>query len=267
MRTAVISDIHIDINSDYDVFGALVRYLQKNNIELLIIAGDISSNPELTIQTVAKLEQISGSIVKYVPGNHDMWNHTPDRRTNDEIYRYFCEDSHCLSGKIYRAGDHVLLGDVAWFDYSYANPRYSKEEFDRMTFHGRTWQDSLYNTWSKDNVGCCRHFFDMLEKQLKEYQKEKIVFVTHMISHEAFKVPEQTGDWSYFNAFLGSKKLEELCRQYRPQYAVCGHVHYRHNHEENGVTWLCRCLNYATEWQGEKNVETQIADAIQILNL
>ena len=41
MKIAVISDIHVDINENYDVKGAMVDYLKDKAIELLLIAGDL----------------------------------------------------------------------------------------------------------------------------------------------------------------------------------------------------------------------------------
>lgn len=142
-----------------------------------------------------------------------------------------------------------------------------KEQFDRMSKDGRTWNDFLYNSWSQNNAEKCKWFLDKLEKQLKEFQESPIVFVTHMISHEAFKVPEERESWSYFNAFLGSQKLEELCKIYRVDYAICGHVHYRKDYEDGGTKWLCRCLNYVSEWSGEKDIHFQLADAVELLDL
>ena len=328
MKTAVISDIHVDVNKNYDVTGEIISYLKRNNIELLIIAGDISSDPEKTIATIDNLEKQSGVKVLYVPGNHDLWNKDGKYESNDAIYEMFCKDEHCLSGKCFETDEHIIIGDVAWFDYSFGNPMYSKEEFDKMSMDGRTWQDYLFNTWSKDNVGKCDWFVrkfeeailknrvdveqiefetefetelkselesetdkvkchisdevkntvkgangDMAEKQAEVKlvtAHKKIVLVTHMLSNKAFTVPEDvTGvNWKYFNAFLGSKALQELCEKYKDEidYAICGHVHYRKNVVENGVTYMCRCLNYHKEWLND-NLREQIEGAVEVVEL
>ena len=91
--------------------------------------------------------------------------------------------------------------------------------------------------------------------------------MTHMLSHEAFLVPESRENWSYLNGFLGSKALKRLCTEQQVKYAICGHVHYRRNVTEGNTTWLCRCLNYHTEWRGEKDVRKQVESAMDILEL
>ena len=267
MRTAVISDIHVDINEDYDVIGALKEYLKENEVELLLIAGDISSYPQQTIETVEKLEADGNTKVLYVPGNHDMWNKEGKYENNEVIYDMMCKDPHCLSGKTYEVGDYILLGDVAWYDYSFGNPKYTKEEFDRMEIEGRRFQDSLYNEWSKDNQGKCDWFIKRFEGLMEQNQGKHFILMTHVLSHSAFTVPEEIGNWSYLNAFLGSKKLQDLCLRYPVDYAICGHVHYRKSFKEDGVTWMCRCLNYHNEWRGEKDIRKQIASAIEIIEL
>ena len=152
MRTAVISDIHIDINEEYDVIAGIAEYVRKNAVELLLIAGDITSNPVKTIEAVQKLESLCKVKVLYVPGNHDMWNQDLSYESNDKIYEMFLEDEHCLSGKVYETDNHVIIGDSAWYDYSFGNQkRFDKQDFEKMTYEGRTWQDSLFNTWSRNN--------------------------------------------------------------------------------------------------------------------
>ena len=271
MRTAVISDIHIDVNESYDVIGGIVDYVREKKVELLLIAGDISSYPEKTIETVRKLEELSGAVVRYVPGNHDMWNKDAAYISNDAIYKRYLEDEHCLSGKLYETDDSIIIGDVAWYDYSFGNhEKFKKQDFEGMTYEGRTWQDSLFNTWSKKNEECCQWFLERFQKLIDDNKDKdkKIVLMTHMISHEAFAVPEEMNHiWSFFNAFLGSRKLTKLCVENQVQYSICGHVHYRNTFAENGVIWMCRCLNYHNEWLGEKDVRVQIEEAMELVEL
>lgn len=271
MRTAVISDIHIDMNDKYDVMGELIQYLKREKIEALLIAGDISSKPELTLSFAELLEYRSGVRVLYVPGNHDMWNHRKEQCVTEDIYHSFCRDERCLCGKIEVLNRHVVIGDIAWYDYSFGNPQFTDSEFDEMTKDGRTWKDYFYNDWSRRNKEVSHYFLDRLENQLRDsiklYPNKKIVFMTHMVSNRMFRVPEEINNWAYFNAFLGSAGLEELCIRYQVEYAICGHVHYRHSRKENGVNWMCRCLNYGTEWQGNKDVAEQIADTIEVIEL
>ena len=268
MRSAVISDIHVDINKDYKVIEAISEYVHEHAIELILIAGDITNRVKDTIEVVAELERQSGAKVLYVPGNHDMWDEDKEYNNNDEIYQMFLEDEHCLCERYYETDKHIIVGDVGWYDYTFGNQeKYSEEEFDKMSIGGRTFLDYRYNTWAQMNKKHSDDFVEKLQKLIHEHPEKDIVVMTHVLSHEAFLVPEDIGDWSYLNAFLGSKKLKDLCLENKVRYAICGHVHYRKNVDEEKTTWLCRCLNYHNEWLGEKDVKIQVDETIEILDL
>lgn len=269
MKSAVISDIHVDINKDYEVIEAIAEYVHEHEIELLLIAGDVTNHVKDTIKVIAELEEKSGAKVLYVPGNHDMWDEDKEYENNDQIYQMFLEDEHCLAERYYETEEHIIIGDVGWYDYTFGNrEKYTDAEFDKMSIGGRTFLDYKYNpTWSSANKACSDRFLEKLRQLILNNPDKKIVLMTHVLSHEAFLVPEEIGDWSYLNAFLGTKKLKDLCLEYKVQYAICGHVHYRKNVTEEGTAWLCRCLNYHDEWLGEKDVRIQVAEAMEILDL
>lgn len=267
MKIAVISDIHVDINENYDVKGAMVDYLKDKAIELLLIAGDLSSDPDQSITFAKELEKESGVKVFYVPGNHDLWNRDGQYENNDEIYQMFLEDPRCLSGKSFAAGDYVIIGDAGWYDFSFGNKKFSEDDFKRMSYHGRIWQDSIFNSWSKTSEETCGWFIERLKEEAEKYRGKKIVLMTHMLSHKAFTVPEDRADWSYFNAFLGSEKLHEFCKEYNVAYAICGHVHYRKTFNEDHTTYMCRCLNYHTEWFDGDDIKEQLERTFEIIEL
>ena len=167
-------------------------------------------------------------------------------------------------------GDTVVIGDVGWYDYSFGSGRYSFEEFEKMSLAGRTWQDSLRNAWTRDNLGRTQWMLSRLEARMAAYPGKKLVLVTHMLPIKEFTVPQEMGNWSYFNAFLGTRRLGELYRRYPVEVAICGHVHYRKTLEKDGITWLCRCLNYHSEWRPEYGGDTlsqQIAHAAEVIEL
>ena len=69
---------------------------------------------------------------------------------------------------------------------------------------------------------------------------------------------------------LGTRRLGELYRRYPVEVAICGHVHYRKTLEKDGITWMCRCLNYHSEWRPEYGGDTlsqQIAHAAEVMEL
>ena len=269
MKAVILSDIHVDINRDYPVAKELARFAKEQNAQLVIIAGDVSESQQETLNTLDRVEQDSGARVLFVPGNHDLWGPEEDPDQVARIYEGYCRDAHCLCGRDVVLGDQVILGDVGWYDYSFGSGRYSLEEFEEMSLAGRTWQDHFRNAWTRDNLGRNQWMLSRLETRMAAYPDKELVMVTHMVPIKEFTVPQEMGNWSYFNAFLGSRKLGELFTRYPVKTAVCGHVHYRKSLQKEGIAWLCRCLNYHTEWrpQDGETVEEQIRNAAEVREL
>ncbi|MEJ7443014.1 metallophosphoesterase, partial [Staphylococcus warneri] len=72
MKIGAISDLHVDrnpkLNSHY-YFETLVNVIMKREIELLIIAGDISNDYRQSIQFIKDLRNKLEIPVLFVPGN------------------------------------------------------------------------------------------------------------------------------------------------------------------------------------------------------
>lgn len=267
MRAVFLSDLHVDINRGQPVVREFSALLREQSADLAVVAGDISEDQEETLCTVRGIEDSSGVQVLYVPGNHDLWGREPEEA--ERRYARYCADSRCLCGRDAVFGDLAFLGDVGWYDYSFGSGRYTREDFDRMELAGRVWQDSLRNAWTRDNPGRSRWMLRRLEMRMKAHPDKRLVLVTHMLPVREFTVPPEQGKWSYFNAFLGSRSLGELYRRYPVTAAVCGHVHYRRSFDRDGVHWMCRCLNYESEWRPEhgSSCREQMEHAAEVLDL
>ena len=77
MNIGVISDLHIDRHKslkpkDYEY--ELIKAIQRNQVELLLIAGDISNNYKLTQAFIKSVEAQAQIKVLFIPGNHDFWS-------------------------------------------------------------------------------------------------------------------------------------------------------------------------------------------------
>lgn len=269
MRIAIISDLHVDINKNHKVVEALIALCKKKEAELLLIAGDISEQVDVTIATIQSLKTALGIDVYYVPGNHDMWNKHDSNQRTDDIYKMYSEDEFCLaSGSKQITNNTTLIGDIGWYDYSFGYGKYAKEEFDKMTHMGRTWQDLYYNDWTKDNQARCEEFVRKLEKQLKDCKTKNKIVMTHMVPIPELTVQEANELWYYFNAFIGTDKLHKLYQTYGVNYGICGHIHYRKQLKKDGTTYICPCLNYDTEWLGEeKEVAKELEEAMVLLDV
>lgn len=267
MKLGIISDIHIDVNADYPVLKALARKATEERLFALAIAGDISDDCTLTQESIDNLSQMAGVPVYFVPGNHDMRDIRSKPVDANEVYARYREHPCCLIDKsIPLLGKWVLLGNTGWYDYSFGNKRFSKEEYENKTMYGRTWQDIVYLDWKKTDREVHSDMLDRLEQQLQLTAGKKRIVLTHMVGKRALTVPDSRERWDFFNGFLGSGEYGALFERYGVCVSVMGHVHFRKAFKDNGVSYICSCLNYHSEWQS-KDFEKEISDALTILDL
>ena len=265
MKIGIISDIHLDINEEYEVLEILCDTLQKENCNGLILAGDISNTGVSTLKWLDKIRNKLGMPFWFVPGNHDMWD--PEGKFKDtwQLYEEFRQQEGCLCGKAVDAKEAgILTGSVGWYDYSFGSEPYTVEDFNRKTFNERVWQDSRFVHWNEDDRKVCQMMLDEMKPAIEANQGKKITAVTHMLSTKEFCVPLPNANWDYFNAFLGSKIYGEYFEKHGVDCSIMGHVHYRHHIEKNGVKYKCACLGYHNEWPTD-NVAKEIADSLQYL--
>jgi putative phosphoesterase len=278
MRIAFISDLHTDINAAYPVLETVADRAAQLQADALVVAGDICENPAEAIRQMHVLDGLFAGIVRYVPGNHDLWNKHCPARDIVSIFDDYKKDPLCLNhegaGCLGKDG-LALVGDVGWYDYSFASAGFDEDALDGMSIGGRTWQDKLFNAWTRDNKAAMARSLERLQVQLEKASKAspepKIIAVTHMLPVPDFLVPPEQGCWGFFNAFLGSSAIERLYMKYPVRFAVCGHVHYRMQVIRDGIRHICPCLGYESEWPlyhlADEDIKTQVADAMQFIDV
>ncbi len=269
MRIGLISDIHVDINRGYDIYGALTEAVRDAGAERLIIAGDISENAN---EVLSFMERLNGDGIPsvFVPGNHDMWDigGALEGRDTWKVWEKYRNSPWCLSGRDEELpGDWVLIGDIGWYDYSLASAKFTPEELSKKSYGGRTWMDSYNAHWGMTDRALDEKMRSMLETRIASRTTEgkKVILVTHMLTHPYFKVL-RPGMWEYFNAFLGSSAYAELCMKYGVKMSLMGHVHHRQELEDQGIRYLCACLGYHSEWKTD-DCRKETAEALQVFEI
>ncbi|MFD0871833.1 metallophosphoesterase [Paenibacillus residui] len=273
MRIGILSDLHVDLNhseTDIPIEEALARAVEERQVERMIIAGDLTNDWETTLEALDRIERMTSVPCLFVPGNHDVWNINAPGRSAWEAYDKLKEFPRNLANGAFRLTDHwVVIGDLGWYDYSFASPDFTFEQLERMQWGERTWKDSLYADWGMSVGQVHNYFVEKLKRQLDEHRGSSIILVTHVVPHKAFTVPETIGEWRYFNGFLGSRQYGELIRDYSDsiRYAVSGHVHYRKEVEENGVRLLNNGLGYRREWRSGQGAMEEVKRALLTIDL
>jgi hypothetical protein len=305
VRVGLISDIHVDLNrieGEDLVTGLLARASRERELDVLLVAGDISSDYALSLKTIAALEAESGARVLFVPGNHDIWNeHYPGRKAWESYNALLEHPGNLGRGTVGLGEGWTAVGDLGWYDFAYGDPSFSLKDFERMNHSGRTWQDKIKSIWDRPTLKMHRLFMERLETRLEESVNamaggkavnavaaetanasdfagkatgdgatavgRKILFATHVVQIREFTVQAPDAQWKYFNAFLGSPEYGALARRYGAKLAVCGHVHYRRQVLKGETRFVCPCLGYVTEWPAPADPEKQIAETLQVFEL
>ena len=270
MKIGILSDIHVDLEhpEPQKVSEGIVAAIKENRIDTMIIAGDVANDYELTLRTLAGIEKAAGVRCLFVPGNHDIWNENHPDKTSWDIYdalRKF--DGNLANGPVELADGWVVVGDLGWYDYTFGSRQYSVEDFDRMKIHGRLWQDKIKAVWGKSTIDIHHYFYRKLESQLDACKGSRIILVTHVLPIVDFTVQPPDGMWQYLNAFLGSKQYGELALKHSVQYSISGHVHYRKQTKYANTTFICNCLNYASQWLDNQDPVLEVARAIGTIDI
>ncbi|UCG05772.1 MAG: metallophosphoesterase [Desulfobacterales bacterium] len=268
MKVGILSDIHVDIDhrTPDGVLEGLAVAIKENRVDMMIIAGDIANDYELTLQVLHSLEDSTGVSCLFVPGNHDIWNEQHPAKTSWDTYNALQKFQGNLSnGPHELASGWIVIGDIGWYDYSFGSRQYTIGDFDRMIINGRVWQDKLNTNWGKSTIEMHQHFYRKLEQQVQHHQDKKIVLVTHVLPLADFTVRPANRMWQYLNAFLGSRQYGRLALKYSVAYSICGHVHYRMQRRYENTVFICNCLNYASQWRNNDDPIIEVGRAFKTI--
>lgn len=265
MKLGVISDLHIDSNHkaskrENDFSISLANQLNKQNIETLLLAGDISSDYRISQDFIEQVKQQTDCNILFVPGNHDFWSRKNKEENTEEIYRYFRRQDESILEKPFLLNDEwAVVGNAGWYDYGYADHNhYTKEEFDKMKYKAGAWNDKYYVHWAAENQVIAQTMLERIESDLQQIGSRKVILMTHIVTHPEFVVPLPNKIYDYFNAFLGSRSYETLYKNYPIAYSIMGHVHFRKTYFENDTQYICACLGSKRYWANKNDVEAEI---------
>ncbi|HEY9053568.1 MAG TPA: metallophosphoesterase, partial [Rectinemataceae bacterium] len=172
MRLGLISDIHVDVNrigGEDRVVPALAVEARRRKLDILLVAGDISSDHRLSLSAMDRLAADSGARLLFIPGNHDIWNEKyPGFSAWDSYNALLGHPCNLARGPVSLGEGWSAAGDLGWYDYSYGDPAFGFEDFERMKLGERTWQDKIKSIWDRGTLDMHRLFLGRLEGFLDE---------------------------------------------------------------------------------------------------
>tara|TARA_X000000950_G_C13709126_1_gene575428 strand:+ start:51 stop:854 length:804 start_codon:yes stop_codon:yes gene_type:complete len=194
---------------------------EKNNI--LVVAGDISDNLDLSIQYLNEISQYYDRIL-FVDGNHEHVYKYPNLYSIEEIYTKIKQNRNkkivYLPKEPYIENGIVFIGYCGWWDY-FKSEKLMNEDM----FYFRKWRGDL---GPNDGINFMSNLINEGGRQIKlltdlilKYEKDdtinKIVLVTHTVPKKEYaKNLRIEVNSDYKNLFNISSKLK---------YWLFGHTH------------------------------------------
>ena len=135
MKIGTISDLHIDRHPKLEpqaYLDALVYIVEQRNIELLLIAGDMSNDYLQSYQFIQDLKEnvVYQSYSSLVIMTIGLQKH---HSVQSKFMNFMlASQTDCLIGKPYVVNDHwAIVGHTAWYDYSYADDKFDLDRIKR----------------------------------------------------------------------------------------------------------------------------------------
>ena len=134
MKIGIISDLHTDRNEMFD-FSEL---LTDSELDCLIIAGDISGDPEETVEAINDISK-KNKLTAFVLGNHDYYSN--NQYTIKQVLNYYEEqfakikNIAFLNNSTYQLGKFKLAGTTGWFPGRFISPPFP--DFKQILFFER----------------------------------------------------------------------------------------------------------------------------------
>ncbi|WP_331246011.1 metallophosphoesterase [Staphylococcus capitis] len=252
MKIGTISDLHIDRHPKLkpeSYLNILAEVVNERKLNILLIAGDISNDYKMSYQFIVHLKAMIQIPTYFIPGNHDLWSDGSDK-SSTEILEFYKTQEECLIGRPLIVNDEwAIVGHTGWYDYSYADKRFSLDKIKKGKHYGATWQDKVRIDWTTSDQQLSKVAAQMVDEDIKNVDDRNIILMTHVVTHPQFVVPTPHRIFDFFNAFIGTQDFDYIYEKYPIKYSIMGHVHFRKELRDSDTTYMCPCLGYQRQWR------------------
>ena len=217
VKTLLLSDIHLEFKSGAED----IICPPPDDVELIILAGDIGGNSQDTIEWIANYAK--GREVIYVLGNHEYYGNVfPDEVESIKHAASGYPNIHVLENETFIYKDTVFLGCTLWTDFNlFGTPEFSENECRKLAdFSHINTDHGLIQP--KDIRKAHQQSLAWLTGELKKYQDKNVVVVTHHLPvHQAVS---ERFYWHPMSPGFASD-LSSILKTYKPGLWLCGHTH------------------------------------------
>ena len=129
------------------------------------------------------------------------------------------------------AGSTAIVGSMAWYDYSAAEPSLGLEQRFFADAKPRISNDSLWIDWEWSDPEVAALLADDLRRELDALERDnaidRVVLVTHVpvFEQQLLRDPDNHA-WSIANAYFGNLRTGEMIARYpKVRQVISGHLH------------------------------------------
>ena len=259
MKIGITSDLHTDVTPlNTRILPYIVEAVEKADLDLFILAGDLSPDLLELAKILTAFTESSLQCPKlFVPGNHDIWVIRYSHVTSEQKYRAIAEicrecNFHPLDAEPFVQETVGFCGTIGWYDYSFRRNKYniSTERYASKQLLGSMWNDVRYAKWEGTDSEVAQQFEVKLQGQIdsiKDFVSQIIVTVHHVPFQECVVYRGELS-WDFFSAFMGSRRLGEICLE-EPlvTHVLFGHTHFPMQQQIADVRAICSPIGYLYE--------------------
>ena len=236
-RIAVTSDLHFDANgylTPPSKVRSVVEAMLASGAEALVVAGDIG-HPFTNFCRCLDLFAGREVPVGVVAGNHDVWRdeHHDSRSLWEELLPLASRQRGCywLERDRIVLGSTAIVGCMAWYDYSAAEPSLGLDQKFFADAKPRISNDALWIDWGWSDPEVADMLRVGLENTLEALERDdsikRVVVVTHVpvFEQQLLRNPNNYA-WSVANAYFGNLRTgQAIARFPKVRVVISGHLH------------------------------------------
>src|SRR5699024_10582063 len=141
---------------------------------------------------------------------HDVWRE--DKSSMDGLGSLNAS-KYAVSDRIVEINDEwVVVGAFPWYDYSLETDGIAKYVYSASVM----WPDSEFTNWQMADPEFAVVQLQKTNEIIQDIPSDKkIILVQHFVPHKDFVIiKEGNRSWNLCNAFMGTKRISDLCFHY-----------------------------------------------------
>jgi 3',5'-cyclic AMP phosphodiesterase CpdA len=268
MRLIVTSDLHYNHARSRPMADELIARINRERADALLLVGDTAVADGDSLERCLSLFTFDGPRL-FVAGNHELWTSGDD---SHHLYTYelprrvsalgwtWLEGAPCV------VGDVAIVGNLGWYDYSFAQPelgippRFYEHKVSpgaaralgrfAHLFDGNPddvppvamelvarWNDGKFVKLHRSDEQFLDERLAQLARDLDHVRGARAVLAAvHHLPFAALLPPPHSAQWDFAKAYLGSDRIGELLLRYQNvRDVVCGHSHFAAEARVGGI--------------------------------